>query len=138
MPSISLGSLPNEVIQQILLYVPAPSLAAFRCLSRRLRDLVEPFVWRHHCNTEFRYWSPKHHIKEKFSGAVGAADWENVFMQRYKADVAISKLLDGILASQVNRVEKFDRIVEYGYDAKDTLLRHLTVDDDAEDVLARR
>ena len=131
-------SLPNEVLQQILLHVPAISLAAIRCLSRRLRGLVTRFVWRHHCASDFHYWSSKHQIRDKFLEDVGAVDWEKLYQGRYKADKAISRYLDDILAGQVGRTQKFEHIVEYGYDAKDTLLKHFQVHDEADDVLARR
>ena len=138
MPAADFLGLPNEVLQQILLRVPATSLTAFRCLSRRLRDLVTQFVWRHHCASDFHYWSSKHRIRDIFLDDVGAVDWEKLYQGRYEADKAISRYLDDILARQVGRTQNFENIVEYGYDAKDTLLRHFQVHDDADDVLARR
>lgn len=65
-------------------------------------------------------------------------DWKKVFAERRQIDRSISREIDSILGSQVGRIEKTSRIVEHGYDAKDTLLRHLSVADDADDVLARR
>ncbi len=53
-------------------------------------------------------------------------------------DRNISHCLDSIIASQVGRIGKAEKIVAFGYDAKDTLLRHMSVPDEAEDVLARR
>ena len=138
MPAAGFLGLPNEVLQQILLHVPTTSLAACRRLSRRLRDLVTQVVWRHHCASDFHYWSLRHRIRDKFLEDVGGVDWEKLYQGRYEADKAISRYLDDILARQVGRTQKFERIVEYGYDAKDTLLRHLQVHDEADDVLARR
>ena len=86
----------------------------------------------------FHYWSPEHAIDEKFNGPVAKVDWKKIFTQRRQIDRSISREIDSILGSQVGRIEKTSRIVEYGYDAKDTLLRHMSVADDADDVLARR
>jgi F-box protein 21 len=46
--------------------------------------------------------------------------------------------LNCILANQTGRIEKFHNIVSFGYDVKDTLLRHARVGSDEEDHLARR
>lgn len=53
-------------------------------------------------------------------------------------DRITSQELDSILAGQCGRIKRSEIIVKMGYDAKDTLLRNLSVGDDAEDVLARR
>ena len=70
--------------------------------------------------------------------AVAKTDWKKVFSDRHSRDRSINNEIDSIVASQPNRFEKARKIIGYGYDAKDTLLRHLNVSDDAEDVLARR
>lgn len=134
----SLASLPNEIIQQILLYIPPSSAPAIQQVSRRFNDLIQPILWRYHCRTQFRYWDRKHNIQEKFADDVAKVDWKKVFATRHSVDRATSRAIDAILSCQVGRVEKFQSIVRFGYDAKDTLLRHLNVGDDAEDVLARR
>lgn len=61
-----------------------------------------------------------------------------MFIDRHLAYRETSRLLDSLLSTQVGRIHKFQRIVEIGYDAKDCLLQHLAVDENAEDVLARR
>lgn len=134
----SLASVPNEIIQQILLYIPPSSAPAIQQVSRRFNDLIQPILWRYHCRTQFRYWDRKHNIQEKFADEVAKVDWKKVFATRHSVDRATSHAIDAILSCQVGRVEKFQSIVRFGYDAKDTLLRHLNVGDDAEDVLARR
>ena len=138
MARTSISDLPGEVIQQILLYCSPVTLATFQQVSRRCNALVEPFLWRYQCQTQYRYWDPKHQIKEKFRGGIYAVDWRNVLAERQRIDRITSSALEGILASQMGRIDKFQQIVECGYDAKDCLLHHLAVDDDAEDVLARR
>ena len=138
MAPITLSDLPNEVIQQILLYIPPSSIASFQQLSSRFNALVKPLLWRHYCRTLFKYWSSNHHIKQKFLTEANSVDWKLTYGQRHRVDRITSTALDSILASQAGRIEKFQVIVEFGYDAKDCLLRHLRCDDDDEDVLARR
>ncbi|KAA6409060.1 MAG: hypothetical protein FRX48_07404 [Lasallia pustulata] len=137
-PATSLSDLPNEIIQQILFYIPPSSALATQRISRRFYDLTQPILWRYHCRTQFKYWDQKHNIQAKVADNVAKVDWKDVFSSRHSIDRATSHAIDAILACQISRVEKFQSIVGFGYDAKDTLLRHLNVDDDAEDVLARR
>lgn len=59
-------------------------------------------------------------------------------MHREEVECRTTRILDSILESQVGRIEKFQEISEFGYDAKDTLLEHCQTDDNAEDVLARK
>lgn len=77
-------------------------------------------------------------MHEKFSGAVARVDWKKIFSERHSVDHATTRQIDSILSSQRSRIEKTESIVAHGYDAKDTLLRHLNIGDEAEDVLARR
>ena len=77
-------------------------------------------------------------MEKKLIGAVGETDWKKLFTNRYSIDRSITCDVNGILASQCNRIEKAERIIGYGYDAKDALLRHLKVENGAEDILARR
>ena len=135
---LTLDKLPNEIINQILLCIPPSSVSIVEQVSKQFHDLSQPLLWRHHCNTLYRYWGPEHAIDEKFKGVVGKVDWKKLFAERHQIDRFVSREIDSILSSQVGRIEKTRRIVEYGYDAKDTLLRHLNVADDADDVLARR
>lgn len=134
----ALTDLPNEVIFQILLYVPPSSAPALQQISRRFNDLSQPLLWRHHCRTQYRYWSQEHSIQQKFSDNAAKADWKKIFARRHLIDRTTGHKLDSILASQVGRIEKSESIVGLGYDAKDALLRHLTIEEGAKDVLARR
>ena len=136
--TLTLDKLPNEIIFQILLCIPPTSVPALQQVSKQFNDLSQPLLWRYHCSTLFRYWRPEHAIDEKLNGPVAKVDWKKIFAERRQIDRSISREIDSILGSQVGRIEKTSRIVEYGYDAKDTLLRYLSVADDAEDVLARR
>ena len=134
----TLSELPIEVLHQIISYLPPSSLPIIQTVSRNFNDLPQPLLWRDHCCTHFKYWNPEHNLEEKLAGAVAETDWKKLFTNRYSIDRSITCDVNGILASQRNRIEKAERIMRHGYDAKDTLLQHLNVDDDAEDVLARR
>lgn len=75
---------------------------------------------------------------QKFRGNVGDVDWKALYTYRLQVATDTTELLDSILASQTHRIEKFESIGEFGYDAKDVLLRHCRTDDAVDDVLARR
>jgi F-box protein 21 len=136
----SLNSLPDEVLQNILYYVsPHDVLLNIKRVSKRFNGLgSEPLLWRYHCRTQFNYWDGKHRIRQKFLGSVVDVDWKTLFRHRQTVDSQTTAILDSILGDQVNRIKKFNTIAEFGYDAKDTLLRHCHTSETAEDVLARR
>ena len=134
----SIGRLPNELLQHVLLYLPALSVAAFERVCRRFFGIVGAFNWRNLCQADFRYWHPSHKIQSKLDADRENVDWKEVFTQRYRSHRETTRLLNSILSTQVGRIDKFQQIVGIGYDAKDCLLEHLAVDEDAEDVLARR
>lgn len=134
----SLADLPNEVIFQILLFAPPSSAPTIQKVSRRFRDLVTPLLWRHHCQTQFKYWGEEHGIRNLFSCNAVNVDWKKIFADRHRVDGITSRTVDSIVAGQLDRSEKSERIVGLGYDAKDALLRNLRVGEDAADVLAQR
>lgn len=136
--SISLTDLPNEILFQILIQVPPHHTPAVLLTCRRLNNVAEPQLWRYHCQTRFRYWSQERRIRNQLLDYTCPVDWKKVFSERYMVDRKISHLLDSIISSQSGRIGKAEKIVEFGYDAKDTLLRHMSVPDEADDVLARR
>ena len=136
--TVTLSELPTEVIYQILLHLPPSSVPTLQQVSTQLNELSQPLLWRHHCSTLYHYWSTEHDIVKKFNEPVAKVDWKKLFVERHGINRSTSREIDSILASQVGRIEKTERIVGHGYDAKDTLLRHLNVGGDAEDVLARR
>lgn len=74
---------------------------------------------------------------QKLACPVSSVNWKALFVLRYYVDRSVTRLLDSILASQTGRIEKFRAVIDFGYDAKDTLLRNSAVDD-GEDHLARR
>lgn len=134
----TLTNLPNEVIFQIFLCLGASSIPTLQLVCRDFNNISQQLLWRTFCRLHFKYWSSDHSIEDKYAGPIDDIDWKNIFTQRYTMDCSVSRKLDSILSSQSCRTRKAQMIVERGYDAKDTLLRHFRVEDDAEDVLARR
>ena len=134
----SLSSLPNEVIQQVLQYLHPKSIPSFQRTCKRFNALADAIVWREKCRAVYRYWRPEHNIAAKFAGNVHAVDWRALFIERELVDQGTTEALNDLLSSQTGRLEKAQRILEHGYDAKDCLLRHCAVGDEADDVLARR
>lgn len=133
------NDLPDEILQQILFYVSPKDTLIIQKTSKRLARLAnEPLLWRHHCRTSFKYWDSKHRIGQKFAGNVGDVDWKKIYFYRRDVDSQTTRALDGILAGQTGRIEKYERISKFGYDAKDTLLRHCATGEEVDDVLARR
>ena len=136
----TLDQLPDEVLQQILFFLsPKDILLTIQRTSKRFNRLGgEPLLWRYHCQTEYHYWDSKHRIRQKYSGGVGDVDWKTLHAYRKNVDLKTTALLDSILRGQTDRIQQFKAIADFGYDAKDTLLRHCRADEDAEDFLARR
>ncbi|CAG8972900.1 hypothetical protein HYALB_00001320, partial [Hymenoscyphus albidus] len=137
---MQLMNLPDELLGSILSYIsPDEVLFNAQLACKRLRAACgEPLLWKHHCQTDFKYWDPKHRIQQKLRGNVNDVDWKKLYVYRRWMDLQITQVLDSILDGQVDRIRKYGKIAEFGYDAKDTLLRHCRTDDSAEDVLARR
>jgi F-box protein 21 len=136
----SLNVLPDEILQLVLFHLsPQDTVLNVQRASKRFHRLGnEPLLWRYHCRVQFRYWDAKHRIQHKFLGAVGDVDWKMLYTHRKKVDTQTTEILNSILEDQANRIKKFNSMGEFGYDAKDTLVRHCRAEETAEDVLARR
>jgi F-box protein 21 len=137
---VGFSDLPDEVLQHILYYLsPSDLLSNIQRISKHFNRLSsEPLLWRHHCRLHFKYWDSKHRIRQKFVGNVGDVDWKTLYMHRKRVEYETTDILDSIINCQVNRIQKFKMIADFGYDAKDTLLQHCRTCETAEDVLARR
>lgn len=135
---LSLNHLPEEILHSILCYSDPRSAAVLQQTSRRFGDVTrEPLLWRHYCRTYYRFWDRKHDITRKIALQASSVDWKTLFMLRYDIDRTVTRLLDSILATQAGRIGKFRSVIGFGYDAKDTLLRNIEVQD-GHDHLARR
>ncbi|KAJ5910277.1 hypothetical protein N7504_004920 [Penicillium tannophilum] len=135
---LSLNHLPEEILHSILCASPPLSAAALQQTSHRFRNVTrEPLLWRHYCETHFSSWDKRHEISRKLTDPVSSVDWKALFVLRFSIDRSVHRLLDSILASQTGRIEKFRAVIDFGFDAQDTLVYHSKVES-GEDHLARR
>ena len=135
----SLADLPNEVIYRILQYLLPIDVSSLDLVSKRLHDLArQPVLWQDFCRKHFRSWDQRWNIDDKFRDNTATVDWKAIYAKRHQTDKSTSHQLDSLLSSQSGRIAKSETIVSFGYDAEDTLVRHLRTGDHAEDVLARR
>ncbi|CAG7997806.1 unnamed protein product [Penicillium salamii] len=134
----SLIHLPDEILNSVLCYSSPRSCAALEQTNTRFRPVTnEPLLWREYCQSHYKFWDNRHEIRQKLSRPVQSTDWKALFVSRYLVDCSVTRILGCILDSQTGRIEKFRSVVDLGYDAKDTLLRHGCVNS-GDDVLARR
>lgn len=139
MAELSLSRLPDEVLHIILRSTPPWSALALERTSKRFENVVnEPLLWRFYCEISFNFWDNRHDIPRKLKCPASSVDWKHLYISRHRVDVRTTETLNSILASQVGRIEKVHSIVNFGYDAKDTLLRHVQAGPDKDDYLARR
>ena len=139
MSSPSLFGLPDEILHCILCYGSPFSSTALEQASSRFRSVTnEPLLWRSYCQSDYKFWDKKHAFWQKSTYPASTVDWKDLYKTRFLIDVTTTILLNSILASQTGRIEKVRRIIGFGYDAKDTLLRHTDADSSKPDYLARR
>ncbi|KAJ5162462.1 hypothetical protein N7492_007854 [Penicillium capsulatum] len=134
----SLIDLPEEILHSILCASSPQTAAALQRTGRRFQNVTrEPLLWRYYCQSYYKSWDRKHEMPRKLASPIWSVNWKALFVLRYFVDQSVTRLLDSILASQTGRIEKFRAVIDFGYDAKDTLLRHSAVES-GEDHLARR
>ncbi|KAK2747271.1 hypothetical protein FQN57_002169 [Myotisia sp. PD_48] len=135
---INLGSLPDEILHSILCFATPSATLALQQAAHRFENVTNaPLLWRNFCKVSFRYWDRRHNIAQKFASPAGSVRWKDLYKSRHLIDAATTRLLDSILSSQVGRIEKTHKIVSFGYDTKDTLLRHADAEPEQDDYLAR-
>lgn len=134
------SDLPDEVVQHILLFLsPARIVENVQLVSKRFNRLSgDPLLWKHHCQVDFKYWDSKHQIRRKFRGDAHVENWRSIYAYRMRIHARATRLLDSIIADQVNRISKYKQIADIGYDVKDTLLLHCHSPSTQDDHLARR
>ncbi|KAJ4405143.1 hypothetical protein N0V91_005505 [Didymella pomorum] len=132
--------LPTEILEAIFLHLDAHSLIAISQANRPIKQLTadSPLIWRELCRSSFTTWDSRHNIAAKFAGPLSDVDWRALFTRRKRIEHETRRLLDHIVATQHERIRCINDIAEFGFDAKETLLRECACPDDAEDVLARR
>lgn len=137
---MSLEALPDEIIQNIL-YCSSPedTLDSFQLISRRFKSLVDdPLLWKYHCIAVFTHWHPRHQLQAKLKLPASNVHWKDLFTLRRKQNFDISADFDAVIHTKVDRFKRYAQIGQYGYDAKDFLLRQCDVDGSVDDGLARK
>ena len=133
-----MSQIPHEVLHQIVLCLPPATVLAFQQACRKFNQVCGPLLWRQICIRQFRYWNMDRRFSARLALPVDDIDWKRVYSERHMTDAEVNRWINSILASQPSRIEKTRHIVEKGNEAKDTLLKSLHVEDEADDVLARR
>ncbi|KAH7085605.1 Hemimethylated DNA-binding protein YccV like-domain-containing protein [Paraphoma chrysanthemicola] len=132
--------LPTEILEAIFLHLDPHSLLSVSQTNKLIKQLTadSPIVWRHLCWSQFKSWDVRHNIAAKFAGPLSDVDWRALYVEKYKIGTRTRVLLDHIVGTQHQRMRCINDIADFGYDAKETLLREQKCSDDADDVLARR
>jgi F-box protein 21 len=139
MAAASLSGLPDEILGIILRFTDPLTSLSLEKTSQRFRDVAnEPLLWRFYCQKSFDFWDSRHDIPGKLAGPATSVDWKQLYIARRGVNTTTTKTLNSILESQVGRIDNIHSIVNFGYDAKDTLLLHARAGPDREDYLARR
>lgn len=132
--------MPDEIIRQVIQHV-APHEAFDNCplVSKTFKRVAfDPLLWKVFCQTSFRFWNPEHDLHKKLLLRASQTPWRDLWRRRKYRNDLIARLLNGIIATKVDRFAKMGRICELGYDAKDYLLEQINTPDSVEDSLARR
>ncbi|KAA8613282.1 F-box domain containing protein [Pyrenophora tritici-repentis] len=136
----SFTALPTEILEAIFLNLDPHSLVSVSQTNRLIKRLTAdaPIVWRHLCKTRFKTWDSRHNIAAKFAGPLSDIDWRALYIRKHKIERRTRDLLNHVVATEQERIRYINDIADFGYDAKEVLLRECACPDDAEDVLARR
>lgn len=136
----SFTSLPTEILEAIFLHLDPHSLISVSQTNKLIKQLTTdaPIIWRNLCLTRFKTWDARHNIATKIAGPLSDVDWRSLFISKTTIEQNTRTLLDHIISTQHERIRCINEIADFGYDAKETLLRECACSDDAEDVLARR
>jgi F-box protein 21 len=137
---MTLSALPDEIIKQVLYYLPPERLIQGPELTcRRLHRLSnDPLLWRYHCLHGFEFWSSEHDFPRKLQLPVTQVDWRELFRLRKIRELRAAQLLNGLLTSRKGHVGVIEKATALGYDVKDFLLEQCQIQDTAEDALSRQ
>ena len=139
-PKFTLVSLPEEVISSIISYIPDAALLALSETCIKLNRICSsPLELRERC-LHYKHWQEHHNIDAKIAHPRPAEiDWKKLFIHRFNVDRITTNILEDIIEYPTDRIVRFNKLADYGYDAKDCLARHASVrDDEVSDPLARR
>lgn len=133
-------SLPEEVLSAIISCISDSCLISVSRACRKLNRICSsPLEMRQRC-IRFRWWEERHRIEDKKAfSCITDVNWRELFLYRIRVRLATSQLLGRIIETPTNHINNFNKIVDFGYDAKDCLEAHAEVaDDEVDDPLARR
>lgn len=88
----------------------------------------------------YRWWEERHNVAaKKASRHIADVNWKELFFHRHKVELITLRFLNEIIEDPMNHIVKFNKVVDFGYDAKDCLKEQAEVSDtDVDDPLARR
>jgi F-box protein 21 len=140
MPRPSFTDLPTEILEAIFFNLDPYSLISVSQTSKLIKQLTadSPIVWRHLCQKQFQTWDSRHNIRAKLAGPLSDVDWRSLYIEKFKIGALTKDLLDHVVSTQHQRIRCINDIADFGYDAKEALLKEFECADDTEDVLARR
>lgn len=137
--TLSISILPDEILRIILSFLPSNAIADVSLVSKKFNSLTqEGLLWRAFCQQRYRFWNVQRNITQQWNAPIHENNWKEIYVDRRIKDEKVNQLMDEILSSQTDRIAKFHQIAGLGYEAKDQLLRHIDIHDDAADVLCRR
>ncbi|RMZ70319.1 f-box domain-containing [Pyrenophora seminiperda CCB06] len=136
----SFTDLPTEILEAVFLNLDPRSLVSVSQTNKLIKRLTTdaPIVWRHLCKTQFKTWDSRHNIAAKFAAPLSDVDWRALYIRKHKIEHRTRELLNHVVTTQQERIRYINDIADFGYDAKEALLKECACPDDAEDVLARR
>jgi F-box protein 21 len=140
MAPLLLTDLPTEILEAIFLNLDPHALISASLTNKLIKRHAadSPIIWRRLCRTQFKTWDSRHRIAAKLTAPLSEVDWRALYIERFRIRMRTKALLDHVVSTQHMRIRCINEIAEFGYDAKETLLRESACPDDAEDVLARR
>lgn len=139
-PTVTLDSLPDELIHLLLHHLPPEdTLMSFALTSQRFHRLAdEPLLWRHHCHSSFHYWDFSHEFPLQNTLPAPEVDWKGLFIIRKRRLTQAAALFSKIVTTRVDRLDNMERIAEMGYDVKEFLIEQYRAPDTHQDFLSRR
>jgi F-box protein 21 len=135
---IGLLSLPDEVIQSILSYLPPHQIPWVQRVCRRFANVAsEQTLWRDFCVSSFRWWDKSHRLSARLQDPT-ATNWKDFYADRHRASRNTRSALDAMLDSETGRLEQIERILKSGYDVKGVLLEAFQSAKGSDKYLAQR
>ena len=107
MESSPFASLPDELIELIVLHLPPRDTVSFGGACKRGNKITfEPLVWRRHCVQTWKYWERVHELAEKVATPPAQTRWRAVFEQRQATDHQAERLFDSCKINSTAAREK--------------------------------